>query len=109
MPSHKTLSYGLYQTLCSSEESPNMSFKKVKDLSQRLSNLSYDQIEAVCMLICEHARQNNDFVYDPENINLPYSIVAENNKIEFDVQNLPVELQYILWKFTCIIKENKNE
>lgn len=95
--------YGLYQTL-SSEKFPSKDLlvKNKKDLVVVFNNLNQEQSEVVFMLICEHARVNDDYKYSPEN--LPYGVTFEDEKIHFDVNDLPKNLRHILWKFKNIIQ-----
>ena len=96
-------SYGLYQTLsigCESEKKLTVAQKK--SLASKLKNTNDQKTEAIFMLICEHARLNDDFIYDPTSIKLPYSMKKQDNDVLVSVEDLPIPLQRILWKFSNI-------
>ena len=95
--------YGLYQTFVPSENSESISAKQKNALQKKFSNLDSEQSEAVFMLICEHARLNEDFVYDPSYIVLPYGIKQKKSVIDIDINLLPDILQRILWSFSNVI------
>jgi hypothetical protein len=103
------VSYGLYQTFSSIEEpSQGLSSERKKRFRKKISSLTEEQREAVFMLICEHARQNQEFDYDPENIILPYQMVYDNEgRVDLNINLLPYKLQYILWKFVKMIDKKK--
>ena len=93
--------YFLYQTLSNG----NINEDKVDDKKLLSKIISFDknQNEAMFMLICEHARLKDDFSFSKgENI-FPYLIkYNNNNKIKFNLLNLPEELKNIIWKFSNI-------
>lgn len=95
--------YCLYQTLAT-EDSSKLSKAERVAFRSRMKNLSDDQKEAVFMLICEHARCNEDFVYDPENIKLPYGLKKKKTNIDVDMDNLPTILQRVLYKFSEVVQ-----
>ncbi len=111
-----TWDYGLYQTFAppreKSGESPSnlpkkdLSVKEKKILFQKLSSLNKTQTEAVFMLICEHARQNDDFDYDPSDLQLPYGLWKKSKTVIFDLEKLPVQLRRILWRFSNVINQS---
>lgn len=102
--SQRKVTYGLYQTFSDIKEpSRGLSSEKKKKIKSAFSRLTEDQREAFFMLVCEHARQNDEFDYDPENIVLPYDIVYSDNQVEMDLKNLPPKLQYILWRFLKVL------
>ena len=96
-------SYGLYQTFAPSENSESITTKQKNALQKKFSNLDTEQSEAVLMLICEHARLNEDFVYDPSNIVLPYGLEQKKSTVGINIENLPEALQQILWSFSNVI------
>ena len=96
--------YGLYQTFAASDVPKNdLSMAEKKVLHEKFSTLVTDQAEAVFMLICEHARVNNDFDYDPQNVVLPYSLKQDEANVVIDLENLPMKLRWILWRFGNVI------
>lgn len=109
MPRNKSMNYSLYQTFIPGKESEkSLSSSKIRLLTKIFENLEHDKAEAVLMLICEHARRAEDFIYDPENIILPYSMKMKRGNVIFDIKNLPQDLQWVLWKFSNVINENSN-
>ena len=110
-----TWNYGLYQTFAPSRRSgelpsdlpkKELTTKEKKTLLRKLSSLNKDQTEAVFMLICEHARQNNDFDYDPSDIQLPYGLQQKSKTVVFDLKKLPVQLRWVLWRFSNVINQS---
>lgn len=110
------LGFGLYQTL--SAGVPETSFNKTSSeklyarINEIIQNDNENQIESVFMLICEHARLNNEFVYSPETNTdrLPYLIqVDEKSNVIFDLNNLPDQLKHILLKYVTLLEAQKEE
>lgn len=104
MSQKKVEKYGLYYTFSSNIPEEELSEKDINNLISKTSSLSYEQKCAFFMLICEHARLNEQFQYDEEEGILPYSINQEENNILIDFSKIPRELQWILFKFSNIIK-----
>jgi len=111
-------SYGLYQTFAPPEESGAGSPSKLpkkdltsaqkKELLQKLGSLDHDQTEAVFMLICEHARRHDEFTFNPSEYQLPYGLEQKSKTIVFDLKELPVQLRWVLWRFSNVIKQPSN-
>ena len=86
---------GLYQTLSVSIPKKDLSPKNQKILHSRLSNLEKKQnIEAVYRLITSHAINTGE-----KDIEYPYSASQDSKGLSFDLLKLPMELQWVLWKF----------
>lgn len=98
--------YGLYQTLKTNIPSKDLTSHQKDQLLQRLSNLTYQQKEAVFLLICEHAKQNVEGASKTENnYTIPYEGRQKDNDIILDMDKLPISLRWILYKFTDIINK----
>jgi hypothetical protein len=85
--------YGLYQTLVTGEGRITASEKKI--LLSSIDRLDKQQREAFFMLICEHARLHNNFKFD----GLPYNLEQRSTDISFDLKDLPIKLQRVLYNF----------
>ncbi len=105
----ETNNYGLYQTLNVKISKKNLKVKEKKELLSRLSDLDNDSREAVLMLICEHAKFADDFIYNPDDFSLPYSGNQVKGNVTFDLEKLPNPLCWILLKFTNVISKNDQE
>ncbi len=101
--------YGLYQTLTSTSfddsklSQKDLSTDQKKELLCKLSAINKAQTDAIFMLIIEHARINNEFIYDQTNMKLPYGLEQKSKIIVFDLKNLPISLRWILWRFSNVI------
>ena len=54
---------------------------------------------AVVMLIAEHARIEDGFVFDPSAFDMPYGMEQAGNDVKFDMSDLPPKLAWMLWRF----------
>jgi len=105
MAQKKIENYGLYQTFSSNIPIEPLPDVEKEDLFKKIEFLSHEQKCAFFMLICEHARLNDNFQYDnTEDIILPYSIKQVENNVSLDFSKIPRELQWILSKFSNIIE-----
>lgn len=96
--------YGLYQTFSQNTPEDDLSEKEKKELKDFLLNLELDQKKAVFFLIIEHAIINDNFSYDPKKqLELPYDLLQNEKNLEFNLENLPINLKWILWKFHNMI------
>ncbi|MDB4769516.1 hypothetical protein OAG24_00985 [bacterium] len=99
--------YGLYQTLIENEGSyeADISKENKKTLVKFLNKVEPAYGEAILMLICEHAKLNDRFEYDPVNLKLPYKGIQKDFDVIFELKNLPVSLRHILYKFSFHISQ----
>lgn len=113
------MAYGLYQTL--RINLPEEEFDKCYELSKKLNGIKGKEAKAVFLLIWEHAKttsESDDFLNNNYNlsskplkdrIKLPYKGVLmekkNDNDLKFDVEELPTELRWILWKFSNILEK----
>jgi|694.fasta_scaffold73514_2 hypothetical protein len=98
--------YGLYQTFSSDTPEKDLSEEEKKELDLTFKILNTEQKKAVFFLIIEHAKITEDYIYDPKNIIFPYNMIQNENSIEFDLENLPIKLKWILLKFSKIIDKS---
>jgi len=93
----------LYYTLNANLPSKGPSSSQIKTLSSKLSGLNEDNAGQVLRLIFEHAIATEEVSPDPTSYQLPYSMTQKGENVVIDVTKLPLELQWILIKFTNII------
>lgn len=98
--------YNLYHTLNNNVPSKKFPATKKKTLQAKLKTLDDTSKEAFLMLICEHARLNDDFKYIPEKENLPYKGIQNDEDIVFDFKEIPNQLCWILSKFLDVVCKN---
>jgi hypothetical protein len=106
--SKKVEVYSLYQTL-----SVNIPKKPLTENQQKtlriniVKKLNDDQRIAILKLIVEHARIEDG--YDGDIQNLPYGGKIKNDEvtIDFGYEDLPIKLQHILWKFLDVCDEGE--
>ena len=92
--------YSLYHTLKVNISEEELSSKEIRVIEGYIDTMLDDDIEAVLMLIFEHARIHEEYVYSPKNLkDLPYGMTYANQKLNMNVKNLPVTLQWIIHKF----------
>lgn len=101
--------YGLYQTLNQNQEMYNKDLTREckKDLIKFINSSKPEFCSEILLLICEHARLSNEFVFNPNNIIIPYNGQQENSGVIFEIKRLPIPLRHILFKFKkyCIPEE----
>lgn len=101
-------SYGLYQTLNSKIPKSDLKATQKIELNDFIENSTYEQKEAILLLIYEYARINEDYVYDPVSINIPFGGKVQSNDVHFELKKIPIHLRWILWKFTQIGQKTEN-
>ncbi len=87
-------------------------------MTEMITTLTIDQKIAMCRLIIEHARLHENLYADMMeqhtsnidqcgNVCVPYNgaIIDENN-VKFDLNQMPNELKWILYKFLLVCKES---
>ncbi len=95
--------YGLYQTLDYATSKKDISSAEKKTLKKRLSSLETHEKEAVILLICEHARIHDEYIFDGSLLELPYKCVSKKSEFHFSINKLPIKLRWILQKFMEVI------
>lgn len=101
------MDYSLYKTY-NIDSNSNLSKKQeallLKNLNKLLSpneNKNYDiYAEAIIMLICEHARLQDDFIISKDEKNIPYGIKLEKDCVKINLKKLPSSLKSILLRFS---------
>lgn len=93
------MSYPLYHTLDKNLKKSDLSAVQKKALLEKLSNATNDEKSALIMLIAEHSKVADEVPIDPENFNLPYGVQQIGKDVHIDLENLPIPLRWILWKF----------
>jgi deoxyribodipyrimidine photolyase len=98
----------LYYTLNKSANSIGLNKHEKEHLIEELNKLNEDSAEACIKLILEHFKIENSLKEYQENV--PYEGVKILNNsgkydVEFDLANLPVKLQKILYNFIEIVKQ----
>lgn len=96
------MSYSLYHTLNKNLKNTDLSASQKKVLLEKLSDpqiLSEETKKAIIMLVIEHAKTADGMKIDSENFSLPYNVKQIGKDVHIDIENLPVALKWILWKF----------
>lgn len=91
--------YTLYHTLKVNIPKKDLSSKEAKLIEKSLDEMLEDDMEAIFMLIFEHARIEEKYEYSTKNKDLPYGMTYNKNELKMCVENLPLELQWIVYKF----------
>lgn len=90
----------LYDTLNKNLPTDPPSKRLLKKLRKQLSTESEQKrIQAIVLLITEHAIRNDGYKVNPKKTVLPLGGRQVGRDTIFDLENIPVELQYILIKF----------
>jgi hypothetical protein len=97
--------YGLYQTLNQNIPRQDLKAPQKTHILEKILNLSSRETEAIVMLVCEHARIHEDFVYDPKDITLPYGGSFDKKTATFDLKKMPITLRWIIFKFLEIVEK----
>jgi len=95
------MSYSLYHTLNKNLKTTDLSASQKKALTGKLSNseMSLETKKAIIMLITEHAKTADGMHIDSENFSPPYNVKQLGKDVHIDLEELPVPLKWILWKF----------
>ena len=97
--------YGLYQTLSQNTPKKDLKSDQKAHILEKILNLSSRESEAIVMLVCEHARTHDDFIYDPKNVTLPYGSSFDKRTATFDLKEMPISLRWILLRFLEIVEK----
>ena len=93
------MSYPLYHTLDKNLKKSDLTAIQKKALLEKLVETNEDTKKALVMIIVEHSKVADDVQVDPENFILPYDIKQNGKDVHIDLENLPIPLRWILWKF----------
>jgi hypothetical protein len=98
----------LYHTLNKKIPNKPLSIKQKTELITRMKNIAssknQDTINAIIMLIAEHARYVDGFDFTE----LPYELQQNGKDLVLDIESLPVELCWILYKFMLVSRQVTN-
>jgi len=93
------MSYPLYHTLNKNLKKNDMSKSETEKLKKKIATLDEDSKKAVILLIVEHARVVDNFEIDVEKPALPYGLKQRQENLEINMDKLPQDIKWILWKF----------
>lgn len=91
--------YPLYYTLNTNLPTTNLSKGQKSQLLEKLANLDEESKKAVLMLIAEHSLVVDDHQYGACDTEIPYGGIQEKGDVKFELDKLPLELRWILFKF----------
>ncbi len=100
--------YALYYTLNKNIKPVNLTVKQKTTLLNFLTSedLDVDKKTAIILLITEHSRVVDNYEFDADNLILPYdlddTVESDGSTLYGDLENLPSELQWILYKFATL-------
>lgn len=107
MEEYKIERYFLYETLNKNILEIDLTTEEKIQLIDGTLTLQEAQKTAFIRLMIEYSRLNDD------NINIkkiPYCTEIATDKLEIDIDKLPIKLRWILWKFCNVCsQENKNK
>ena len=106
----KNISYTLYDTLSVKIQREQLSSQEQKELKKYISMCEdSEKKKAILLLIIEHAIRTSSFKVRPRKLSLPYDIENDetDNLIEFDLESIPIQLQWILLKFLRNVYKDK--
>jgi hypothetical protein len=97
-------SYPLYHTLRGGglkKLRTKISQNNIDELVSFLNDVKTEDVKKVIvLLIAEHARYSDGYTFDPANFVLPYGITEDENGVNINIADLPIELKNILVKFS---------
>jgi hypothetical protein len=92
-------SYSLYYTLNRDIPKKGMTKTQENKLKEKLDATDANSQRAIIMLMAEHSKVVDQVSFDVQDITLPYGSVQQDKDFVFDLENIPRELKWILWKF----------
>jgi hypothetical protein len=98
--------YPLYQTFACKNTKKDLTNVQKKKLCENISSLTQEQKTVLVRLIIEHSRLNNNNEKETLLVNIPYKGITKDLNIEFSLENIPIELKLILFKFTEVCTKN---
>ena len=103
--------YGLYHTLNKGiKVSDKLTAMQERDLSKLLKTKNDDVKNACIMLIAEHAKYVDDIeIWVDNKIEFPYQGIynSTDHSLQLNLDNIPVQLKIILYKF--LDQQRKNQ
>ena len=97
------MSFPLYDSLTKNLPKKDLSVKQKKDFITDVDIFDQNGIELLYALTRVYQLQNND--YSNSNFNLPYGGKFIKEEIQFDLDDFPIPLKRILYKF--VLKHKK--
>lgn len=97
-------SYPLYHTLNKNIPAKDLSVTQKQNLKDKIGSCTDSDVKkAIVMLIAEHATVKQDLdvklLAQKKGGALPYKMTQTKDDVSFDIENLPIELRWILLKF----------
>jgi hypothetical protein len=102
------MSFPLYDSLTKSIPKKDLSIKQKKDFITDIKIFDQDGIELIYVLTRVYQLQNNNYL-DNSNFNLPYGGKFIKDDIQFDLDDFPIPLKRILYKFVSKHKKKMKE
>jgi len=103
------MSFPLYDSLTKSIPKKDLSIKQKKDFITDIQIFDQDGIELIYALTRVYKLQNNDDTHNNSNFNLPYGGKFIKDDIKFDLDDFPIPLKRILYKFVSKHKKKMKE
>lgn len=100
------MSFPLYDSLTKSIPKKDLSVKQKKDFITDIEIFDQDGIELIYALTRVYQLQNND---SNSNFNLPYGGKFIKDDIKFDLDDFPIPLKRILYKFVSKHKKKMKD
>lgn len=94
--------YGLYHTLNKDTKKKDLTTAQKKKLIAKIGEMDEQRRIAVMMLIFEHATRDNIKMTQGNKVKLPYGMKQSASDVVIDIEEMPVELRIILWKFSQV-------
>lgn len=99
------MDFPLYSTLCLKLPKKDLTISQKSDLINKIENIDNDGAELIFALL-------NCYYIDKDkgnSMNIPYEGKIVSDKIEFDLNNLPIPLRHIIYKFVSLHKKKVEE
>lgn len=96
--------YPLYYTLNKNVKDTDLPVKQKNVLLKfvKMKTLTENQKKVIILLSSEHARFIDGHEFDPDYFELPYGIYEDSKGVHFDLDKMPNELKWILYKFSSM-------
>lgn len=97
--------FSLYYTLNRDVPEKDLNKKQYTEFIEKISQMTVNQHKSILLLLFEHALVCGDINYDSEELSIPYNCESTNNGIQFNLDNFPISLKWIVFKFLGIVKK----
>ena len=98
--------FPLYDSLIKDIKNDELTTKEKDDFMKLIKNLDQDGYELVYALIRIYQNENSE---DKSTFKIPYGGVFVKNDINFNLNDLPVELSQIVYKFVLLHAKSMKE